>query len=269
MFVEGISVSDEHRLQDFNQRVRIDAEKNLPEIAKQFDAFFLQSMLKSNNIEQHFVNESTPFTNAYSATLPSLVGGQLINQTMPEQQIQSLELVDPLPDVNAAPKPETKASQTVDDFVKSIWPYAMQAASLIGLDPKLLVAQAALETGWGHFIAKDADGNSSNNLFNIKAPKDHSGQAVHTKTTEFIADAPVKMIASFKKYSSMADSFQDYIALIQENPRYKAALASSANSEQYAQALQEAGYATDPNYADKLLTIYNSDELQHALERQA
>ncbi len=153
---------------------------------------------------------------------------------------------------------------TVDDFVKSIWPYAKQASTMLGLDPKLLMAQAALETGWGQFIAKDLDGSSSNNIFNIKAK--NLDRAVKIKTTEYIADSPVSMMASFKKYSSVAHSFDDYMSLILGD-RYKTALANAHDPERYIDALLCAGYATDPDYANKIVSIYRGDELQNVLAR--
>lgn len=159
-----------------------------------------------------------------------------------------------------------RTAATIDEFVKSIWPYARQAANLLGLDPKILMAQAALETGWGQFVTRGSDGISSNNLFNIKATS-NTENTVETKTTEYIADTPIRMNASFRRYPSIAHSFSDYVALIQGNSRYEAALANTKDPQRYVDELHRAGYATDPNYASKIMAIYHGDELQQALER--
>lgn len=168
------------------------------------------------------------------------------------------------------PKPmgEEMTDPTVqaEDFIKSIWPKAKQAAALLGLDPKILMAQAALETGWGKFIAKDIAGVSSNNLFNIKAPS-NSAESVNIKTTEYVADTPIKINASFKKYPSIEQSFNDYVSLIKGTKRYQDALTQAANPESYVNELHKAGYATDPEYGAKILSIYHGNELNHALQR--
>lgn len=129
------------------------------------------------------------------------------------------------------------------------------------------MAQAALETGWGKFVTKDADGTSSNNLFNIKSGNSKEFDSVNVKTTEYIADTPIKINASFRKYPSVEQSFNDYISLIKGNDRYQNALASAANPELFVNELHKAGYATDPNYSTKILSIYHGDELNQAIQR--
>ena len=219
-----------------------------PDLANQFEAVYLQSMLESSCIEQHFTDNPSPFS------IPCQ--SRVLHESLDTRAIAS---------ENKQPViAHTDVPQTVDDFVKSIWPYAKQASNLIGLDPKVLMAQAALETGWGQFIAKDTDGSSSHNLFNIKARG--IDPSVNIKTTEYVADAPMSMMALFKKYSSVADSFNDYVSLI-EGARYKQALANTADPKRYIDAIHQAGYATDPDYAHKILSIYHGDELQRALER--
>ena len=137
----------------------------------------------------------------------------------------------------------------------------------MGLDPKILIAQAALETGWGKFVAKDSDGSSSNNLFNIKTGVITRIESVNVKTTEFIADTPIKMSASFRKYPSVEQSFNDYVSLITGSERYQSALDNAGNPEAYVNELHKAGYATDPKYGTKILSIYHGDELNQAMQR--
>ena len=144
-----------------------------------------------------------------------------------------------------------------NNFVKTIWPYATKAAKLLGLDPKILVAQAALETGWGEFIVKDKSGDSSNNFFNLKAVRGEHN-AIALKAIEFIANTPRQVNVCFRKYSSIEESFKDYVTFIKKNKRYEEALANTHDPERYIAALSRAGYASDPHYAAKILAIYHS-----------
>ncbi len=276
MVIDEIGCSDFHDVCNVKQQERFDGIKKLPETSTQFEAILLQSALKNTRIEQYF-NSLQRKDHETSQSIPNgqqtdniAVGLRASVATLLEKQRE--HMVCNASNITASAthlvdKKEFKISQSVDDFVKSIWPYVRQASNLIGLDPKVLMAQAALETGWGQFIAKDSNGYSSNNLFNIKASAAHDGQSVQIKTTEFINDAPVKTVASFKQYLSVEHSLNDYISLIKTNHRYQTALANADDPKRYIDELQSAGYATDPNYANKLYSIYHGDELQHALER--
>ncbi|MBJ2147482.1 flagellar assembly peptidoglycan hydrolase FlgJ [Vibrio sp. IB15] len=141
-----------------------------------------------------------------------------------------------------------------ESFVASMKPYAEKAASALGVDSSLLLAQAALETGWGSKMVKNSLGNS-NNLFNIKADRSWKGDKVATQTLEFHGKTAVKESASFRSYSSFEDSFNDYVKFLNENPRYETALQHQGNSENFIKGIHQAGYATDPNYADKVLRV--------------
>lgn len=303
MAIDGIAVSDFQNLHKLKHLAQSDAQSALPEVSRQFEAIFLQSMLKSMRVGQHFIDESSPFKGKYQESFQDMLDGQyaanaasgqgiglatmLAKQlsqpadktvSAPTTALGAFNTTTPLsvqqqikPPLNVTPHmastKEPTENQSIDDFVKSIWPYARQAASALGLDPKILVAQAALETGWGQAVAKDSHGVSSNNLFNIKAKGNASTDSVDVKTTEYLADTPIKTRASFKKYSSIEHSFKDYVSLIKENSRYEQALANARDPQRFVKEMHEAGYATDPKYADKILSIYHGDELQNALER--
>ena len=131
----------------------------------------------------------------------------------------------------------------------------------------MLIAQAALETGWGKFVIQDEKGKSSNNLFNIKTNLDWDQQRFNAKTKEFLGGEIRDVVASFKGYNTLGDSFKDYIQLLQNNKRYQQALTKTENPEEFIQSLHKAGYATDPNYTDKILSIYQGGELTKALEQ--
>lgn len=146
-------------------------------------------------------------------------------------------------------------------FVRSIWPHARRTAEQLGVPTRAVVAQAALETGWGRHIAGDQAG--SNNLFGIKATG-WDGARVSSGTHEYANGAMHREQASFRAYDSVADSFSDYARLL-HNPRYSAVRAAGGDVGRFADALQRAGYATDPAYADKIRTIANSQTMQRAL----
>jgi flagellar protein FlgJ len=156
------------------------------------------------------------------------------------------------------------SNQNITDpetFIKSLWPLAVNAAKEIGVNPQVLVAQAALETGWGQHIANNENGNSSHNLFNIKAGSSWQGETVTLATTEIRNGIAVKEYAAFRVYDSFNASFEDYIALLKNNPRYDKTLASSVDAHDYAAALQQAGYATDPDYSAKIMRIANGETM--------
>lgn len=292
MSIQGIATSDFQHLNELRVDANKDAKKALPEVAKQFEGIFLQSMLKTMRMGQHFLDESSPFSGKNQATFQEMLDGQYVNTLseskgvglaamLAKQLENSVSTQDkstektPSPTFSISSQSPVKINavqgdsspKTIDDFVKSIWPKARQAASMMGLDPKILIAQAALETGWGKHIAKDADGSSSNNLFNIKSTPNSKFDSVKIKTTEYIADTPLKMSASFKKYPSVEQSFNDYVSLIKGSERYQGALANAGDPELYVNELHKAGYATDPQYGSKILSIYNGNELNQAIER--
>lgn len=152
----------------------------------------------------------------------------------------------------------TQHSQRIEsarEFIEILLPFAQKAAEVIGIDPKLLLAQSALETGWGKHIIQHADGNSSHNLFGVKALAKWDGESVLAKTLEYNnAEAHVEN-ATFKAYPSYRESFEDFIQLV-KSKRYEKALENVSNPKSFLTELHQAGYATDPNYVEKVLSIY-------------
>lgn len=152
-------------------------------------------------------------------------------------------------------------------FMSQMLPYAKQAAQELGVDANVLLAQAALETGWGQAVIKNAAGDSSNNLFNIKADKSWQGKQAKTVTLEYDGAVAKKEVAGFRAYDSYQDSFDDYVQFLKANPRYSDALKQAANPAHYVRELQQAGYATDPRYAEKVMRIYHSQASQLAMNQ--
>ena len=139
------------------------------------------------------------------------------------------------------------------DFVSALIEPAKLVQEKIGVPFQVIIAQAALETGWGQKIIKDENGSSSNNLFNIKADNRWAGDKVIKDTLEFEKGAMIKKSEPFRMYESLSDSVNDYIKFLSTGERYQEALQDSGNVEHFLQGLQKAGYATDPQYADKIL----------------
>ncbi|MEN8179482.1 MAG: flagellar assembly peptidoglycan hydrolase FlgJ [Pseudomonadota bacterium] len=174
--------------------------------------------------------------------------------------------------VNAPESSEIKPSSPVqsldspEKFVKSLWSAAEQAASTIGLPTEALLAQAALETGWGNHVMSAGNGKSSHNLFGIKADQRWDGDQVRRDTLEYENGVAIRKRDAFRAYRSYDESFQDYVAFLQSSPRYAEALAKGHDSQAYFSALQDAGYATDPKYAEKILRVMDGTEMRAALQ---
>jgi flagellar protein FlgJ len=147
-----------------------------------------------------------------------------------------------------------------------MWPHAQRVAEQFGVAPEVLIAQAALETGWGKSVPQHSDGRSSHNLFGIKADKGWSGKRVVNTTLEFIDGLPVRRRDPFRAYGSYADSFADYANFLNSNPRYQTALSVRENKSAFVHALHQAGYATDPEYAAKIERVMDSDAFKKGLQ---
>ncbi|MER2517352.1 flagellar assembly peptidoglycan hydrolase FlgJ [Candidatus Accumulibacter phosphatis] len=150
------------------------------------------------------------------------------------------------------------------DFVDRVWPHAQAAAAATGVPARFLVAHSALESGWGRREISRADGSPSFNVFGIKAGRNWSGATVEVDTTEFVNGVAQSERATFRAYASYAEAFRDYAELLSSKPRYAGVLGQQ-DGVQFARSLQEAGYATDPMYADKLARIIAGNTLRQAL----
>ncbi|HET7269325.1 MAG TPA: flagellar assembly peptidoglycan hydrolase FlgJ [Rhodanobacteraceae bacterium] len=152
-----------------------------------------------------------------------------------------------------------------DDFVQKLAPYAQAVAHKLGVSVRAVLAQAALETGWGKHMPHQADGSNSFNLFGIKAGGSWHGKYANVPTLEFKDGVAVRSNAAFRAYAGPARSFADYARMLTGNPRYADALGHGEDVASFARALHRAGYATDPDYANKLTAIANSDTMRDAL----
>ncbi|MDW5375310.1 flagellar assembly peptidoglycan hydrolase FlgJ [Halomonas sp. HP20-15] len=155
----------------------------------------------------------------------------------------------------------------VAEFLRELHGPAQAASRTTGVPAELILAQAALETGWGRHEIPTADGNNSHNLFGIKAGSQWQGETTDITTTEYVDGRAVKMVDRFRVYDDFEAAFTDYARLIGDNPRY-AGVVTASNASNAARALQAGGYATDPAYADKLIAIMDTLGLRGADETQ-
>lgn len=220
-------------------------------------------------------------TNAILATLNSTQHSALIKDGHPNDQSGQLWLttaqsspnatvhagkLNPSVEMFGAPiRMEAQSKKSPNhstNFIDKLLPHAKTVSESTGIPPHFMLAQAALESGWGKHEIRHADNSPSYNLFGIKAGASWKGGVVETITTEYINGAPQKIVEKFRAYSSYAEGFSDYAKLLQDNPRYAKVL-KSTDAATFAHGLQRAGYATDPMYAEKLMRIMNSETLQN------
>lgn len=149
-------------------------------------------------------------------------------------------------------------------FVDQILPHAERAARALGVPPEAIVAQAALETGWGRHVPRHADGTPSYNFFGIKADASWNGARLTKSTHEHLGGRMQAVSAAFRSYGSIGEAFDDYARFLQSNPRYAEALREGADGEGFVRGLQDAGYATDPAYASKLLKLMGGATITRA-----
>lgn len=160
----------------------------------------------------------------------------------------------PQPPVPRAPTGAPLAG-TQEAFVARLRPHAERAAQRLGVSADAILAQAALETGWGEHVLRRADGTSAHNYFGIKADRNWSGDTVRVSTTEYVAGRAVTVAANFRAYPDAASAFADYASLLADNDRYRPALVAGSDTAAFARGLAAGGYATDPDYAAKIIRI--------------
>lgn len=262
---------------------KTDSKEALKSVAAEFESIFLKMMLKSmrdaNFGNPLFDSDSAKFyREMYDDQLAlklSKQGGIGLANTLVSQLEKYLPKTgDRLQNSSAVKKDlsfEVKQDKKSDlikspnEFVKKLMPHAEVAAKEIGVSPKVILAQAALETGWGKYVIQQPDGSSSFNLFNIKADHRWSGKNASISTVEYLGNSPKSKQASFRVYDSYADSFTDYVKFLKASPRYADALQNAHSAEAFTNSLQAAGYATDPMYAKKIQRILGDKPLNDAL----
>jgi flagellar protein FlgJ len=263
-------VSDAASLDGLRNVAARDPKTAAKEVARQFESLFMNELLKSMRAS---IESSGMTDNAGTKLGTELLDAQLANkmvgrpgglsEVIARQLERQMSLTQgPIPSTSSAnnslpvisapgstPKiPEKSAAGFIEQHSSA----AQAAADKTGIPAPFMLAQAALETGWGKREIIGNDGSVSHNLFGIKAGANWKGPTVDVTTTEYIGGRPQQVVQSFRAYASEAQSFADYANLIKNSPRYAAVMAAGSDAKGFAQGLQRAGYATDPAYADKL-----------------
>ena len=268
--LQGRLALDAHGLDALRLQAKQDPTKALRGAAQQFEAVFLQTLLKSMRDASP---QDGPFDSDETRTYTAMLDQQLAQSLsargigLADAMLRQLsrnagvpapaETQAPAPVSSAAPP---KAGQLAGQFVQDMKAYAADASRATGIPAGFLVAQAALETGWGRREIRAADGTPSYNLFGIKAGRGWSGPTVDALTTEYVNGTPQRVVQKFRAYGSYAEAFQDYASMLRSNPRY-ASLLGQQDGASFASGLQRAGYATDPRYGEKLQHILSGPDI--------
>ena len=253
-----------------------DPKAAVREVAKQFEALFMQQLMKSMReatlSSGMLDNEGTKLGNEmldsqYAAKMTGLPGSltDAIARQLERQMGVGAAAAPAAPaaaavsGTPAVPATSSPLSQKQVDFVQQHAGAARAAEAQSGIPAAFMIGQAAHESGWGRQEIRNADGSSARNLFGIKAGAGWNGPVAEITTTEYVDGVAQKVTAKFRAYASYEESFRDYARMLKESPRYAAVAAqaaqgavSAASAAGFAQGLQRAGYATDPRYADKL-----------------
>ena len=174
---------------------------------------------------------------------------------LPVSGLQSLPVNPQTSLLDPKSVPSAVNASTQQEFVNQMLPHALQASGASGVPPQLILGQAALESGWGKREIRQADGSNSFNLFGVKAGLGWHGKVAEVVTTEYKNGAAVKQVEKFRAYSSYTEAFNDYAGMLSGNPRYASVMQQTDNPAGMAHALQKSGYATDPKYAEKLVSV--------------
>lgn len=273
-------------------RLRLEAREQSPdalgEAARQFEALFIQMMLKNMRAasfgdELFGSDQQRQYQAMFDQQMSLHLGGRgglgiadlLVRQLGDRDgaaedgggQMRDTAAVS-INGAIAAPRSSSGSHRALfespQEFVRTLRPHAAAAAERLGVAPEVLLAQAALETGWGRQVIHRSDGSPSHNLFGIKAGPQWSGERVMAATLEFDNGVAVRRRESFRAYDSFAESFADYTDYIEANPRYQAARDHSGDARRYLTGLEQGGYATDPLYAGKIDELLNSKWLSGA-----
>lgn len=265
----------------------------LAEVAGQFEALFIQSLLKNmreasfgddlfGSSEQHKMYEGM-LDQQLALEMASGKGigiaDMLVRQLGGEPGARPASPAVPLsvrsatvaPRAPSSPAAEPAPVQKPDfdspeSFVRELWPHVQRVAGQLGVEARAILAQAALETGWGKYVPTDAGGRSSFNLFGIKADGRWDGPAVSQTTLEFRDGLPERETAKFRAYASVAESVDDYGRFLQSNPRYRDVGADGSDVAAFARSIADAGYATDPDYAAKIERVASGERMKGLID---
>jgi len=273
------------------------SQKAIKETAKQLEGLFMQELVKSmrsttmnsglmdnastemgtSMLDTQLANQMTGIQgglgdmiarqlqrqlNGQSGGNTTANGSQLTTQGTAalSRQVTGTQLNAPESSDQAAITTDTTGRKlsASEQFVLKHQAAARAAEEATGIPSNHILGQAALESGWGKHEIKMSNGQSSHNLFGIKAGKDWKGKVAEVTTTEYVGGVARKVTAKFRAYDSYAEAFTDHARLLSQSPRYSQTVAQADTAHGFARGLQKAGYATDPAYADKLTKVINT-----------
>ncbi len=281
--------TDSRSLDQLKRAARDDPRQATKKVATQFEALFMQMVLKS-------MRDATPRSGLLDSQSEDLYRGMLDQQIAQQVAAKGTGLSDLIarqlsrnlptavangaapaavavgagpaaaPPAQAGIAPGSPSQPGASDtgaastdaqrsFMQQHWADAVRAQQLTGVPASFILGQAALESGWGQREIRAADGTPSYNLFGIKAGPGWQGRTAQVTTTEFEGGVPHKTVQSFRAYDSYAAAFQDWALTIGRNQRYSAATMPGSGGSGFAAGMQQAGYSTDPAYAQKLARI--------------
>lgn len=294
------NVTDIQGLDNLRQAALTDEKGALKEAAKQFEGIFVRMMLKSmREASDVLADPDSPFNSQQVKFYRDMHDSQLANDLSTNGSIGMADLIVQqlggdtenympaglvrsganLADFNQrsrndlskvqeqvlGPQPsKQQAFANPQEFVEALLPSAKQAAAKLGIQPQALIAQAAVETGWGKHMIHDAKGENSHNLFGIKAGGDWGGDKTVIDTLEYKGEVPQRQKAAFRSYGSFEQSLNDYVDFVKSSPRYADAVNNAADPKEYFTSLQKAGYATDPQYANKVMSVLKGKDINRA-----
>jgi flagellar protein FlgJ len=264
---------------DVNGLAALKRDPNSPEavsaVAKQVEALFLQMMLKSmrdaTSAEETTSNEMGMYQDMFDKQVALSISQHSdlgISRLLKRQLAGKPAAAAPAaaaPTLPSGVPTASAAAPTPAEFVHRMLPPIRRAASALGVDPMGMLAQAALETGWGQRMARNADGSLSHNMFGIKAGDEWAGARASADTMEVANGVATPRRTTFRAYGSIEESVNDFASLLKSSPRYRDVIAAGGNAGAYIASMGKSGYATDPEYANKLNQILSSDTLQSAM----
>ena len=267
---------------DINALAALKRDPNSPEalsaVAQQVEALFLQMMLKSMRDAAAAVETDSNEMGMYQDMFDKQVAlsisqhadlgiGRLLKRQLEGKSAPGTVKLSSGESLPAAPAraPTAAIAQSPAEFVNRVMPSIRRAATALGIDPKGMLAQAALETGWGRRLPRAADGSSSHNIFGIKAGNEWTGARATADSMEVINGVATPRRTAFRAYASVEESINDFANLLKNSPRYRNVIAGGGSAGAYIAAMGNSGYATDPDYGNKLTQILGSDTLQSAL----
>ncbi len=266
--------ADARSLSSLKLQAGQDSPAAIKEAAKQFESLFMRELVKS-------MREATMKSGLLDSAQGDLAA-DLLDQQLAVQMsgrpgglsdiiAQQLSRQMGAADTQGAPRAANRqplqptaglgsASPTAaqSGFVQRFGDVAARVEQSSGIPASFMIGQAGHETGWGRREINHADGSTSFNLFGIKATPGWKGKVAEVTTTEYVDGVPRKTVAKFRAYNSYEESFRDYARLISESPRYAQVRQQTGSVQAFASGLQRAGYATDPDYANKLSRAINT-----------